>query len=108
MKQEFTFKNEESREMEFGSSHVGWERTTLEENSEIKHGFAFKGEFFTEYENENILLTPGNFKIGGGLIIQNLNIMQAIFKHWFVDFEFPNEDGKPYRSSGVDMRYLDC
>ncbi len=28
---------------------------------------------------------------------------QAIFKHWFVDFEFPNEDGKPYRSSGGEM-----
>ncbi|HWP97152.1 MAG TPA: restriction endonuclease subunit S [Syntrophomonadaceae bacterium] len=22
---------------------------------------------------------------------------QAIFKHWFVDFEFPNEDGQPYK-----------
>ncbi|MFP3122615.1 restriction endonuclease subunit S [Ectobacillus funiculus] len=28
---------------------------------------------------------------------------QAIFKHWFVDFEFPNEDGEPYKSSGGDM-----
>lgn len=27
-------------------------------------------------------------------------IAQAIFKRWFVDFEFPNENGKPYRSSG--------
>uniref|UniRef100_C5DAW6 Restriction modification system DNA specificity domain protein n=1 Tax=Geobacillus sp. (strain WCH70) TaxID=471223 RepID=C5DAW6_GEOSW len=25
---------------------------------------------------------------------------QAIFKRWFVDFEFPNENGKPYKSSG--------
>ena len=30
-------------------------------------------------------------------------IGQAIFKHWFVDFEFPNEDGTPYRSSGGEM-----
>ena len=50
MKQEFTSKNEENKEIGFGSSHVGWERTTLEENIEIEHGFAFKGEFFTEYE----------------------------------------------------------
>ena len=28
---------------------------------------------------------------------------QAIFKHWFVDFEFPNEQGKPYKSSGGKM-----
>lgn len=30
-------------------------------------------------------------------------IGQAIFKHWFVDFEFPNENGEPYRSSGGEM-----
>ena len=28
---------------------------------------------------------------------------QAIFKHWFVDFEFPNEKGEPYKSSGGEM-----
>ncbi|WP_373482328.1 restriction endonuclease subunit S [Acetobacterium sp.] len=28
---------------------------------------------------------------------------QAIFKQWFVDFEFPNEDGEPYQSSGGEM-----
>lgn len=31
------------------------------------------------------------------------DIAQAIFKHWFVDFEFPNEDGKPYKSGGGEM-----
>jgi type I restriction enzyme S subunit len=30
-------------------------------------------------------------------------IGQAIFKRWFVDFEFPNEEGKPYKSSGGEM-----
>jgi type I restriction enzyme, S subunit len=30
-------------------------------------------------------------------------IGQAIFKHWFVDFEFPNEKGKHYKSSGGEM-----
>lgn len=28
---------------------------------------------------------------------------QALFKRWFVDFEFPNEEGKPYKSSGGEM-----
>ncbi|KOR80284.1 hypothetical protein AM232_18795 [Bacillus sp. FJAT-21352] len=28
---------------------------------------------------------------------------QAIFKQWFIDFEFPNEEGKPYKSSGGAM-----
>jgi type I restriction enzyme S subunit len=30
-------------------------------------------------------------------------IGQALFRRWFVDFEFPNEEGKPYRSSGGEM-----
>lgn len=28
---------------------------------------------------------------------------QAIYKQWFVDFEFPNENGKPYKSNGGKM-----
>ncbi|MDB1954223.1 restriction endonuclease subunit S [Clostridium tertium] len=28
---------------------------------------------------------------------------QTLFKRWFVDFEFPNEDGEPYKSSGGEM-----
>lgn len=31
------------------------------------------------------------------------DMAQTIFKHWFVDFEFPNEEGKPYKSSGGEM-----
>ena len=30
---------------------------------------------------------------------------QALYKHWFVDFEFPNENGQPYKSSGGEMVY---
>jgi len=30
-------------------------------------------------------------------------IAQAIFKRWFIDFEFPNENGDPYKSSGGEM-----
>ena len=30
-------------------------------------------------------------------------IARSIFKHWFIDFEFPNADGKPYKSSGGAM-----
>lgn len=38
------------------------------------------------------------------LIIKKLyEIAQTIFKLWFVDFEFKNEDGQPYKSSGGMM-----
>lgn len=30
-------------------------------------------------------------------------IGQAFFRRWFVDFEFPNEEGKPYKSSGGEI-----
>ena len=41
-------------------------------------------------------------------LLQNQNktlesIGKTIFKQWFVDFEFPNEEGKPYKSSGGEM-----
>ncbi len=28
---------------------------------------------------------------------------QALYKHWFVDFEFPNEEGNPFKTSGGKM-----
>lgn len=28
---------------------------------------------------------------------------ELVFKHWFIDFEFPNEEGQPYKSSGGEM-----
>jgi len=31
------------------------------------------------------------------------SIGQALFKRWFVDFEFPDENGSPYKSSGGEM-----
>jgi type I restriction enzyme S subunit len=38
------------------------------------------------------------------LIIKNLEELgQTLYKRWFVDFEFPNEEGKPYKSSGGEM-----
>ena len=30
---------------------------------------------------------------------------QALYKHWFVDFEFPNEKGQPYKSSDGKLVY---
>lgn len=31
------------------------------------------------------------------------NLAQTLFKQWFIDFEFPNENGEPYQSSGGEM-----
>ncbi|MDR2260489.1 MAG: restriction endonuclease subunit S [Azoarcus sp.] len=46
-----------------------WQEVTLGDVAKIKHGFAFKGEFFTDEVTPNVLVTPGNFAIGGGFQI---------------------------------------
>jgi len=43
-----------------------WEENELGNFISIKHGFAFKGENISPDPTNQILVTPGNFKIGGG------------------------------------------
>jgi type I restriction enzyme S subunit len=31
------------------------------------------------------------------------DLAQTLFKRWFINFEFPNENGEPYKSSGGEM-----
>ncbi|MBD2230969.1 restriction endonuclease subunit S [Phormidium tenue] len=47
-----------------GANH--WKEAQLADLIDIIHGFAFKGEYFREEPPGDILLTPGNFAIGGG------------------------------------------
>ena len=51
---------------EMGWVPLGWRSEKLSKLITIKHGFAFKGEFFSKSPTLDILLTPGNFKVGGG------------------------------------------
>ncbi|WP_321319211.1 restriction endonuclease subunit S [Labilibaculum sp.] len=44
----------------------GWRVEPLSTFINVKHGYAFKGEFFSAEPTDNILLTPGNVKVGGG------------------------------------------
>ncbi len=43
-----------------------WVLIKLSDSIQIKHGYAFPGSQITNSPSKNILLTPGNFKIGGG------------------------------------------
>lgn len=41
-------------------------------------------------------------------IVKRLQVLaQAIYTHWFLQFEFPNDEGKPYKSSGGKMIWND-
>ena len=43
-----------------------WRAVSLGELFKVKHGFAFKSEYFTDEPQGTVLVTPGNFAIGGG------------------------------------------
>lgn len=43
-----------------------WPITPLSDLITVKHGFAFKGEFFSDEPSPFQLTTPGNFAVGGG------------------------------------------
>ena len=34
-------------------------------------------------------------------------LMKTIYQRWFIEFEFPNEEGKPYKSNGGKLYYND-
>ncbi|MDM3464497.1 restriction endonuclease subunit S [Citrobacter sp. Cb031] len=61
-----------------------WPIEKLKGKINIKHGFPFKGEFFSEQKTEFIVLTPGNFYETGGFKRQP-------GKEKFYTGEFPEE-----------------
>ena len=50
-----------------GRIPIEWEPKTLGKLIDIEHGWAFKGKYFADVPSNFILLTPGNFNVGGGL-----------------------------------------
>jgi type I restriction enzyme S subunit len=89
-----------------------------EEIEQIANGSTFKeisGKVLSEFK---IALPPLNEQKAIAKILSDLDekieinnrinkvleeIAQTIFRRWFVDFEFPNENGEPYKSSGGEM-----
>lgn len=81
--------------------------TSTQPNMKIKDLLAFKVPNFNLETQKRIvsILASLDEKIKlNRKINQNLEeIAQTLFKRWFIDFEFPNEEGKPYKSSGGKM-----
>ena len=63
----------------------------------------------TEQKRIGKLLRTLDYKIElNRAINQNLEAMaKQLYDYWFVQFDFPNEDGKPYKSSGGKMVWND-
>jgi len=58
-------RGEPRKQTEIGKMPESWKETKLGALIDIKHGYAFKSKYFTE--SGDIVLTPGNFMIEGGL-----------------------------------------
>lgn len=43
-----------------------WKEHQLSDLISIRHGYAYKGKYFSEEKTDDVLITPGNFAIGGG------------------------------------------
>jgi type I restriction enzyme, S subunit len=69
---------------ELGMIPNGWEVVSLGDYINIKHGYAFKSKYFIDEETERILLTPGNFKTGGGFLNKK-------FKYYSIDGELKED-----------------
>ena len=44
----------------------GWSECSLGDLIDIRHGFAFSGDYISKNQGKFVLVTPGNFEIGGG------------------------------------------
>lgn len=56
-----------------GRIPVEWGSCPLGLLIDIKQGYAFSGEFFSDQRNDKVLLTPGNFHVAGGLYFNARN-----------------------------------
>src|SRR6266700_1804125 len=61
-----------------------WPKVSLGDLIDIQHGFAFQGEFFREEPPGDVLLTPGNFAIGGGFKAEKLKYYRGPIPNEFV------------------------
>ena len=54
-----------------------WREIMLVDLIHIRHGYAFKGQFINDEQRGDILLTPGNFAIGGGFKFDKLKYYEG-------------------------------
>ena len=63
---------------------TNWQEVKLGELISIKHGYAFKGDDITTDDNGIVLVTPGNFAIGGGFQEEKCKFFKGIYPEDYV------------------------
>ncbi len=91
------------KQTEFGDIPKAWQKSRVGDHIELAYGDGLPS--LPEQRAIVKILSDLDEKIE---INHQMNktlefIAQAIFKRWFVDFEFPDKNGKSYKSSGGKM-----
>jgi type I restriction enzyme S subunit len=63
---------------------TAWKEVTLGDFINVKHGYAFKGDEITSDERPEVLVTPGNFYIGGGFKSGKFKFFKGVFPQSYV------------------------
>jgi type I restriction enzyme S subunit len=61
-----------------------WRECSIGDLVNVKHGFAFSGEHITKDHGKCVLVTPGNFEIGGGFKEGNAKYFHGLYPEEFV------------------------
>lgn len=61
-----------------------WKEVKLGDFFKVKHGFAFKGKNITTEKTLDILVTPGNFHIGGGFKFDKFKYFNADYPQEYI------------------------
>ncbi|MAE92391.1 MAG: restriction endonuclease [Pelagibaca sp.] len=77
------------KQTEVGVIPEDWTSKQLQKVFSLKNGYSFKGEFFSR--TGPIVLTPGNFKLDGGLYFEDRNT-KRYSSNYPKDYEFDNGD----------------
>lgn len=66
------------------TSRAPWPKVKIGEVLSIKHGYAFEGDGISSEDNGVVLVTPGNFKLGGGFKESNKKFFTKAYPESYV------------------------
>lgn len=78
-------------------------RQRAQKESILNYEYVVPDYFMQKKIGEFLYLFDKKIEINKTIINNLEQISQTLFKRWFIDFEFPNEEGQPYKSSGGKM-----
>ncbi|MEY8462966.1 restriction endonuclease subunit S [Streptococcus merionis] len=94
--------------LNLNSLHIGSSQPLITQSMLSNLTVNFETDFFKQSQIVNILNLIDSKIAINNQINQELEAMaKTLFDYWFVQFDFPDENGQPYKSSGGKMVYND-